>query len=87
MVVAMDTLGIGRTAMDHMAIAPGVITATRFMGRTAMVAIIPISTAADFRRPLLRLHRHLLSHPDSKKVGDQSSTQMDPRVTRFVNQL
>jgi hypothetical protein len=63
--MGMDTLGFGRTATDHMAIALGVITATRFMGRTATVAIIPITTAADFRRPLLRLHRQLLSHPDS----------------------
>ena len=70
--MAMDTAGIGRTATDHTATVPGVITATRFMGRTAMVAIILITTAAaDFRRLLLRLHRHLLSHPDSKKVGDQ----------------
>ena len=69
--MAMDMLVIGRTAMDHMGMAPWVITATRFMGPTATVAIIPITTAADFRRPLLRLHRQLLSHPDSKKVGDQ----------------
>ena len=79
--MAMDTLGIGRTATDHMAIAPGVITAIRFTGHTATVAvvIIPITmAAADFRRPLLRVHRQLLSHPDSKKVGDVQSHHLTP---------
>ena len=37
-----DTLVIGRTTPDHMAMAPGVITAPRFIGLIAMVAFIPL---------------------------------------------
>ncbi|NWF74851.1 MAG: hypothetical protein HXY51_17695 [Nitrospirae bacterium] len=53
-----------------MGMAPGVITAIRFIGRIATVAFILPITAAD-RRRLLRLHHRLLSRRDSKKSDER----------------
>ena len=74
----MVTLVIGRTATGPMAIIPGATMAVHFMGLMVMGGIIPIITAAGFRRQLHPLHRRLPSLRDSTNAHNAAGRVVQP---------